>query len=638
MPFTESASGPPTGGLLTGKPEKSEAPQLKSALSQVWALVRSHRLLLGIGVLLLLVNRVAGLVVPYTSKLLLDRVIGKRDLSFLAVLAGMMISATIVQAGTTFLLSRLMSRAGQKVITELRRKIQAHISRLPVSYYDANKTGELVSRVMTDVEGVRNLIGSGSVELMGGVLTAVLAMILMARLSLLLTVIAVVFWVAYSLVLKRTFEVIRPIFRERVKINAEIAGRLTESFSGVRVVKGYRAEAREQENFSLSIERLFQSALRAIKSLSFMATASVLNAGTLGAVIMVVGAIQIFVHKMTAGDLFSYIMIMAYVAAPLEQITNVGTQITEALAGLDRTREVLSERPEDDDPNRTIVLPGIRGHVRFDHVHFAYEAGSPVLEDISFESPPGSVTALVGSSGSGKSTIIGLVAAFYKPTIGHVLIDGVDLNRIRLDCYRPALGIVLQESFLFDGTIRENVAFSRQDATETQIMNACRVAHVDEFVERFKDKYDTVIGERGVKLSGGQRQRVSIARAILADPRILILDEATSSLDSESEAFIQQGLKCLMKGCTTFVIAHRLSTICQADSILVIEAGRIFERGTHQSLYAQKGRYFDLYNKQHELESNLLRDPQPEAHTDPQKQSGANRSAEQVLDPAGFNL
>jgi ABC-type multidrug transport system fused ATPase/permease subunit len=597
---------------LADKQKKSQKQLLKSVLPQIWELVRPRRFHLAMGLVLLLINRFSGLVVPYASKLLLDRVIARHDLRFLLPLAACMTLATVTQGATTYTLSRLLSKEGQKAIAELRRKVQAHLCGLPVSYYDVNKAGGLVSRVMNDVEGVRNLIGTGFVELLGGILTASFVLVIMVHINLLLTVVASGFWLAYSFVLKRTFQTMRPVFQERGRINAEVVGRLTESFSGIRVVKGYHAEEREQGVFARGVEKLLNNSLQGVTAMSLLGTASILNTGLLGTVVMVIGALQVFANKMTPGDLLSYIMFMAYVAAPIAQMTNIGTQITEAVAGLDRVRDILNRQREDEDPERTRTMPGIRGHIRFESVDFEYEAGKPVLEGVSFEAQPGSVTALVGSSGSGKTTIVGLVAAFYKPTQGAVMVDDINLDQVSLSSYRPTLGMVLQETFLFDGTIRENVSFSRPGATEEEIMDACRVAHVDEFVQRFKEKYDTVVGERGVKLSGGQRQRLSIARAVLAQPEILILDEATSSLDSESEAFIQEGLKHLMKGRTTFVIAHRLSTIRQADQILVVESGKIVERGTHQSLYGQKGRYFDLYTRQHGLESNLLRDPELE--------------------------
>jgi ABC-type multidrug transport system fused ATPase/permease subunit len=589
--------------------KKSAAQNLKSTLPMILELVRARRGLLALSFLVLLIGRLCGLVLPYSTKILIDTVIAKHRPELLLPLVGAVIAATVVQGLSSFSLTQLLSKEGQRLIAELRRRVQGHVGRLSLSYYDATKTGALVSRIMNDVEGVRNLIGTGLVEFCGGVLTAVLALAILLKMNASMTAIALGFLLALMIALSRAFKTIRPIFRERSKINAEVTGRLTESLGGVRVVKGYHAEDREATVFSGGVQRLLDNVLKSLTATSLIGLSSTLMLGLVSSVIMFMGARQILAHHMTVGDLFSYTMFMGFLIAPVAQIASIGTQITEALAGLDRTREVLNERPENRDPERNVVLPEIRGHVIFDHVNFAYDPGKPVLEDVSFDAQPGTVTALVGSSGSGKSTMIGLVAAFYKPTSGRVTIDGVDLSHVRLDSYRSGLGVVLQDSFLFDGSIHDNIAFSRPDATEEEIMQACRIAHVDEFAERFPDKYATIIGERGVKLSGGQKQRVSIARAVLADPRILILDEATSSLDSESEAYIQQGLKYLMEGRTTFVIAHRLSTIRQADQILVVEAGRIVERGKHEELLALQGRYYDLYTRQHGLETNLFLAP-----------------------------
>ena len=591
------------------KKKKSAAEQFRSALPLIKELVRPRRGMLTFSLVLVLIGRTCGLVLPVSSKFLFDLVIGKHRPDLLPVLIAVVVSATLIQGVTSFSLAQLVSKEGQRAITELRRRVQAHIGRLPLGYYDANKTGALVSRIMTDVEGVRNLIGTGLVEFCGGILTAVLALGILLKVNARMTLIALGFLVVLMVAFARAFKTIRPIFRDRGKINAEVTGRLTESLGGVRVVKGYHAEERESAVFSAGALRLLQNVFKTLTATSLMGLSSVVMLGIVSSIIMYNGARQILAGHMTQGDLIMYTALMGFMVAPVAQIASIGTQITEALAGLDRTRDVLEQHREDLDPERAIVLPPVNGEIVFDHVDFSYEPGKPVLDDVSFQAQPGSVTALVGSSGSGKSTIIGLVAAFYKPTAGRVLVDGVDLSQVRLDSYRTALGVVLQDSFLFDGSIRENIAFSRPDATEEQIMEACRIAHVDEFAERFKEKYDTVIGERGVKLSGGQKQRVSIARAVLADPRILILDEATSSLDSESEAYIQQGLKYLMQGRTTFVIAHRLSTIRQADQILVVEAGKIVERGRHQELLALNGRYYDLYTRQHGLEENLFLAP-----------------------------
>jgi len=572
-------------------------------------MMQPRRKVLAIGFVLMAISKVCGLVLPISSKYLIDNVIGKRQLSLLVPLVLAVLAATIIQGVTGFAITQLVSKAGQRLIAELRAKVQSHIGRLPVAYFDANKTGTLVSRIMTDVDGIRNLLGTGLIEFAGGLLTAVLALGWLLHLSVLLTGIALVIIVAFALTLRKAFATIRPIFRERGKINAEVTGRLTESLGGVRVIKGYHAEAREEAVFESGVQRLLNNILKSLTATSFMSLSATILMGVVGAIIMYVGARQINAKVMTLGDFVNFTALLAFLIAPMFQLVNIGTQLTEALAGLERTREVLRERPEDQDPRRTVSLPPINGQVIFDGVNFAYDTGKEVLHEVSFRSEPGTVTALVGSSGSGKSTIIGLIAAFHGPQSGTVLVDGVDLSAVRLDSYRTQLGVVLQETFLFDGTIWENVAFARPNASKEQILEACRIARVDEFAEGFEKQYDTIVGERGVKLSGGQRQRVSIARALLADPRILILDEATSNLDSESEGMIQEGLRALMQGRTTFVIAHRLSTIRRADQILVVETGRIVERGTHAELYAARGRYYDLYTKQHGIEANLFLAP-----------------------------
>jgi ABC-type multidrug transport system fused ATPase/permease subunit len=593
-------------------PEKEKLPaseRLKALLPDILALIRPRRGVLALGFLLMIVNRGSSLVLPYSTRYLIDDVIGKKHIDLLLPLVLTVLAATAIQGGTSFALTQLLSKAAQRLIAQLRQDVQAHIGRLSVAYYDANKTGMLVSRIMSDVEGLRNLIGTGLVEFVGGVMTALIVLGILFYMNTLLTALALSFIVIFGVTLRKAFATIRPIFRQRAKINAEVTGRLTESLGGVRVIKGYHAENREAQVFAGGVQRLLQNVMKSLTAISLMSLSATVLLGVVGSLVMYVGTRQIFAKTITLGDYISFTALMAFMVAPMFQVVGIGTQISEALAGLERTREVMHERPEDDDPRRTASLPSIRGEVSFENVSFSYEPGKPVLHEVSFESRPGTVTALIGPSGSGKSTIIGLISAFYVPTEGVIRVDGADLSTVRLDSYRTQLGVVLQDTFLFDGTIRENVAFSRPDATEQQIMDACRIARVDEFAETFSDKYDTIVGERGVKLSGGQKQRVSIARAILAEPRILILDEATSSLDSESEALIQEGLSYLMRGRTTFVIAHRLSTIRRADQILVVEAGRIVERGTHGTLYATQGRYFDLYTRQHGLEANLFLAP-----------------------------
>ncbi|HKR85524.1 MAG TPA: ABC transporter ATP-binding protein, partial [Terriglobales bacterium] len=570
-------------------------------------------------------NRVASLVLPYTTRFLIDNVVTKHQIGLLKPIVFGVLAATTVQGVTSFALTQLLSKAAQRLITELRQKVQAHVGRLSVSFHDSTKSGVLVSRIMSDVEGVRNLMGTGLVDLIGGLLTATIALVVLFRISTVMTLLAFGFLAGFALALKKAFQTIRPIFRERGKINAEVTGRLAESLGGIRVVKGYHAEEREEKIFSTGVRRLLENVLKTLTATSVMGLSASMLLGVVGAVIMYVGARQILAGSMTIGGFFTYTLFMGFLIAPVMQIVQIGTQLTEAAAGLERTQEILKEAAEDRDPRRTVSLPEIDGKVEFEHVSFSYDLIHTVIDDVSFQASPGTVTALVGSSGSGKSTIIGIISAFYTPKKGTVMIDGVDLSTARLDSYRTQLGVVLQDSFLFDGSIRENVAFSRPDASEENLLRACRIARVDEFAEGFADRYDTIVGERGVKLSGGQRQRISIARAILAEPRILILDEATSSLDSESEQMIQEGLSYLMRGRTTFVIAHRLSTIRRANQILVVEQGRIVERGNHDELYAAHGRYFELYTKQQGLANNLFLAPGEGDTAEPSLESSSGK-------------
>ena len=598
--------GRSTVAELTAKRPK---PPLKKVMPEVWKLVKPRIWLICGSFVLMLINRLCSFVLPVSAKYLINNVMYGGKMGLLPWIIGAVATATFLQGVSSYSLTQLLSTEGQRLISDLRRQVQQHIGRLPVAFYDENRTGTLVARIMTDVEGVRNLVGTGLLDFVGGILTAVIAFVILIKINPRMTLLTFVILLVFGLILQRAFKTIRPIFRERAKINAEVTGRLTESLGGVRVVKGYHAEESEANVFAAGVTRLLDNVISSLTAQSLMTLSSTMVLGVVGGIIMYLGAHEHVAGRLTVGDYVEYTMLLAFMIAPIVQLVSIGTQLTEALAGLDRTTDIMSEMQEDSEPRRLVALPSIKGDVEFDKVTFEYEAGKPVLHGISFESKPGTVTALVGSSGSGKSTIISLICGFHTANGGAIMVDGVDLATVRLSSYREQLGVVLQETFLFDGTIRENVLFSRPNATHEQLMEACRIARVDEFAERFPEAYETIVGERGVKLSGGQRQRISIARAILADPRILILDEATSSLDSESEAMIQNGLNFLMKGRTTFVIAHRLSTIRRAEQILVIESGEILERGTHEELYKLGGRYYDLYTRQHGLEANLFLAP-----------------------------
>jgi ABC-type multidrug transport system fused ATPase/permease subunit len=547
-----------------------------------------------VGLVLIIISRAAGLVPPWATKPFMDDILVKGDLGKLPELLLAVTLAILIQAVTSFMLTKILSVEAQRLISILRSKVQKHLLRLPTRFFDNQKSGALVSRVMNDVEGVRNLVGTGLVQLVGGVLTAVISVVFLIRINPLMTLFILLPMSIFGVITMKAFSIIRPVFRERGKITAEVTGRLTETLNGVRVIKGFNAEQQEIKVFEKGVEQLFLNVKKSLTSTSFVTSSGTFLVGLASVGIM--GLSGYF--NLTAGDFLQFTMFMVFMIAPIVQMSNIGSQLTEAFAGLDRTEELMNTPVEDDGAIRTIKIGGLKGDIEFKNVSFAYEEGKTVLKNISFSSPAGSVTALVGTSGSGKTTIAGIAATFLNPESGTVTIDGIDLGKVSLDSYRSQLGVVLQDDFLFEGTIRENILFPRPHATEAELQKAVRAAFVHEFTDRFEKGLETVIGERGVKLSGGQRQRIAIARAILANPRILILDEATSNLDTESESFIQDSLKTLMQGRTTFVIAHRLSTIRQASQILVIEEGQIQERGKHDELIEKKGRYFQLYTYQ----------------------------------------
>ncbi len=590
-------------------PSKKKRPSASAAMREARELIWAHRRRLSIGLALMLVSRLTGLVLPASSKWLIDEVVGKGRTDLLTPIALIAGAATVVQAISSFVLSQILGVAAQRAITDMRKRVQAHVMRLPVRYFDSTQTGVLVSRIMSDSDGVRNLVGTGLVQLMGGLVTAVLGLGVLFWLNWQLTVITLVVLGIFGGGMAYAFSTLRPLFRERGKIQAEVTGRLTESLGGIRVVKSYTAEKREEIVFTHGAHRLFRNVAKSMTGVSASTAGSTVIVGIIGVLMIWLGGRDILAGRMTLGDLVMYIFFIGLVAAPLVSIASIGTQITEAFAGLDRIRELMDMRTELDEDAERRPLGRLAGDLAFEDVWFEYNPGQPVLRGISFEARSGTTTALVGSSGSGKSTLISLVMAFNRPTQGRVRVDGQDLSDVRLRDYREQLASVLQENFLFDGSIAENVGYARPGATREEIVAACRVAHCDEFIMQFPEGYDTVVGERGIKLSGGQRQRVSIARAVLANPRILILDEATSSLDSESEQMIQDGLRQLRSGRTTFVIAHRLSTIRSADQILVIEAGEIVERGTHRDLLALNGRYRQLYDKQYTFEADRFINP-----------------------------
>ncbi len=576
----------------------------KKKVSYKWAFkefIWPRKRIVAIGLILIIFKSLSGLVLPYASKNLIDEVIPNRDMKALTLLLTAVCFAILIQAVTSFLLTKILSVEAQHLISKLRAQVQKKLLKLPVSFFDNQKSGALVSRVMTDVEGVRNLVGTGLVQLIGGSITAIISLVILLKINATMTFFVLVPVSLFAFIALKAFGKIRPIFRERGKINAEVTGRLTETLNGIRVIKGFNAENQESKTFEEGVEKLFLNVKKSLTATALITSSSAFLLGLASAGIMGIGGYFIMNDKMTYGEFVSFTLFLGFMIAPIVQMSNIGSQLTEAMAGLDRTQELMEMAEEQDAEKRNIVLKEIKGDLTYKDVSFSYEKGKEVLHNISFDAPTGSVTALVGSSGSGKSTIAGLAATYLNPNSGLITIDGIDLTKVDLSSYRSQLGVVLQDDFLFEGTIRENILFPRPDATEEQLLNAVKGAYVSEFTERFDEGLDTVIGERGVKLSGGQRQRISIARAILANPKIIILDEATSNLDTESELFIQKSLQALMQNRTTLVIAHRLSTIKQADQILVIENGNIAERGNHDELIEKKGRYYDLYTYQSKI-------------------------------------
>jgi ABC-type multidrug transport system fused ATPase/permease subunit len=599
--------------------EKKKRPSLSTVWLDAKELIWAHRSRLALGLVLMVVNRLAGFVLPSSTKYLVDEVIIKHRSELLMTLAFAVGVATLIQAVSSFGLSQVLGVAAQRAITEMRKSVQEHVARLPVQYFDSTQTGVLISRIMTDAEGIRNLVGTGLVQLVSSVVTALVALCVLFVLNWRMTSITLIALVIFAACMSLAFNRLRPLFRERGKINAEVTGRLAETLGGIRIVKAYSAEKREEIVFARGAHRLFRNVARSMTGVSSVTAFSTVIIGGISVILILFGGRSILAGQMTPGQFFMYISFTMLVAMPLVEIANIGTQITEAFAGLDRIREIKRMATEDEDDVNRETLGEIEGQISFDDVSFEYNESVPVLKHVSFEAAAGSTTALVGSSGSGKSTLISLVMAFNRPLAGLVNVDGRDLASIRLRDYRTQLGVVLQDNFLFDGTIAENISFAHPHATREQIIEASRIAHCEEFINGFADGYDTIVGERGVKLSGGQRQRVAIARAILAEPKILILDEATSSLDSESEAMIQDGLQSLRRGRTTFVIAHRLSTIRSADQILVLEHGEIVERGTHEELLLADGRYKQLYDKQYKFERNQFINPGEDFTPEPPK-------------------
>ena len=612
-----------TTALAAAPAGKTPGPKKKALTPGAWeearALIWVHRKRLALGLFLMLINRLSGLVLPFTTKYLVDNVISNKQWDLLPTLAFAVGAATIVDAATSFANSQVLGVAAQRAITEMRKDVEAHVMRLPIRYFDSTKTGILISRIMSDAEGIRNLVGTGLVQLTGSILTATIATGFLFYLNWKLTLVTLFILAVFGGGMATAFKRLRPLFRERGQINAEVTGRLSESLGGVRIVKSYVAEKREELVFARGAHRLFRNVAQSLTGVSAVTASSSIVIGATGIAMMVIGGNSIRNGSMTIGDLFRYLSFTALMTMPVIQLASIGTQMSEAFAGLDRIREIKKMATEDQEDASKAALPHIRGEVAFEDVVFEYNENTPVLKHVTFRAPAGSTTALVGSSGSGKSTLISLVMTFNRPKSGRVLVDGHDLTSVKLRDYRSQLGVVLQDNFLFDGTIAENIAYGNPHASRDEIKAVSQIAHCDEFIEGFEKQYDTIVGERGVRLSGGQRQRVAIARAILANPRVLILDEATSSLDSESEALIQDGLKALRQGRTTFVIAHRLSTIRSADQILVLEQGEIVEQGTHEELLALNGRYRQLYDKQYRFEKDRFINPGEDFTPEPEK-------------------
>ena len=609
-------------GMADDTPQKTTTKKpfaTPGAWDEARKLVHAHRYRLILGLALLLVSRLAGMVLPAMSGFVIDDVIGEGRADLLLPLALGAGVATLVQASSHFALSQVLGVAAQRAITEMRKRVQRHVTRLPVSYFDSTKSGVLISRVMTDAEGIRNLVGTGLAQLVGGFVTATIGLGVLFYLNWRLTTVTLIVLVLFGLVMATAFSKLRPLFRERGRINAEVPGRLGATLGGVRIIKAYSVEKREQLVFARGVHRLLRNVAKTVTGVSATTSAATLVMGGIGALILVMGGRAIIADQWTVGNLLQYLLFTGMVVAPVVSIASIGTQITEAFAGLDRIREIHGTPPELDEDESRQTVTELTGDIELEHVTFSYTEGVEVLRDISLTAPAGTTTALVGSSGSGKSTLVSLVMAFNRPQEGQVLVDGRDLATLKLADYRRQLGVVLQENFLFDGSVASNISFARRHATRAEIESVGRIAHCHEFIQGFPDGYDTIVGERGVKLSGGQRQRVAIARAILADPRILILDEATSSLDSESEAFIQDGLRALRRGRTTFVIAHRLSTIQSADQIVVLEHGQIVERGTHTELLAAAGRYRELYDTQYRFEQDRFINPGEDFTPEPEK-------------------